>query len=437
MKAAISNWLDDHMREVLRGAGVAFIVKITGLGIAFFFNIYLARVLGVQGSGVYFLAFSAVSAATVIARCGMDNTLLRFVAVGAATNDWVAINGIVKKSLILVSSIALVLTMVIVILADWAALTIFNKPELGSVLRIMALSIFPFSLLMLFAEMLRALKLVLGSQVIQGLLVPIINLLMLYALVAMLGLLAAPISYFISTAIAALLGWFLWRKVTARTSSVAGDFSWKKIFDSCIPLYGIALLNEGFIKSFPYLLLGMFSTSVDVGIFGAAMRTSVLVGLMLVVVNIMVAPKMAELYQKKQYESLRELMRKSTLLMVLAAFPILFIFITFPSFVMSFFGESFRSGASVLMILAVGQAVNVICGPVGYFLIMTGQEKIMRKIAIISALVLAVGAIILIPQYGAMGAALASALTLITFNLIMALFVKTSLMELKEGDNHG
>jgi len=433
----ISNWLDGHMREVLRGAGVSFIVKITGLGVAFFFNIYLARVLGVQGSGVYFLAFSAVSVATVIARCGMDNTLLRFVAVGAANNDWVAINGIVKKSLILVSSVALVLTMIIVIIADWAALTIFNKPELGSVLRIMALSIFPFSLLMLFAEMLRALKLVFGSQVIQGLLVPTINLLMLYALVAMFGLLAAPISYFIATATASLLGWFLWQKVTARTSSVIGDFSWKKIFDSCIPLYGIALLNEGVIKSFPYLLLGMFSTSTDVGIFGAAMRTSVLVGLMLVVVNIMVAPKMAELYQKKQYDSLRILMRKSTLLMILAAFPILIVFITFPGLVMSFFGESFRSGASVLMILTVGQAVNVICGPVGYFLIMSGQEKTMRKIAIISALVLAVGAIILIPSYGAMGAALASALSLITFNLIMALFVKTSLMKLKMDGNHG
>lgn len=419
------------MREVLRGALVAFLVKIAGAGFAFAFNIYLARALGAQGAGVYFLALSVVTIASVIARFGMDNTLLRFIAASAAVNDWAAIKGIAKKGLLLVSSLALVLTVVIVIIADWAALSIFNKPEMGSVLRIMALAIFPFSLVMLFAEMLRALKLVLGSQVIQGLLVPIINLTVLYGLIAILGALAAPISYLLAVTTAALLGWLLWRKATAQASNIVGDFSWKKLLDSSIPLYGIALLNEGFLQSFPYLLLGMYSTSVEVGIFGAAMRTSMLVGLVLVVVNIMVAPKMAGLFQQKQYQALEQLMRKATLMMSLAALPVLCVFMIFPSLIMSLFGEPFRSGALVLVILTVGQAVNVICGPVGYFLIMTGQEKSLRKSAFISALILAVTSVGLIPIYGAIGAAIASALTLITVNLMSFMFVKLKITQMK------
>lgn len=431
MKTALANWMDGHMREVLRGALVAFLVKIAGAGFAFAFNIYLARALGAQGAGVYFLALSVVTIASVIARFGMDNTLLRFIAASAAVNDWAAIKGIAKKGLLLVSSLALVLTVVIVIIADWAALSIFNKPEMGSVLRIMALAIFPFSLVMLFAEMLRALKLVLGSQVIQGLLVPIINLTVLYGLIAILGALAAPISYLLAVTTAALLGWLLWRKATAQASNIVGDFSWKKLLDSSIPLYGIALLNEGFLQSFPYLLLGMYSTSVEVGIFGAAMRTSMLVGLVLVVVNIMVAPKMAGLFQQKQYQALEQLMRKATLMMSLAALPVLCVFMSFPSLIMSLFGEPFRSGALVLVILTVGQAVNVICGPVGYFLIMTGQEKSLRKSAFISALILAVTSVGLIPIYGAIGAAIASALTLITVNLMSFMFVKLKITQMK------
>lgn len=419
------------MREVLRGAAIAFLVKIAGAGVAFAFNIYLARALGAQGAGVYFLALSVVTVASVISRFGMDNTLLRFIAAGVSINDWVAIKGVAKKGLLLVSSIALALTVVIAIIADWVALTIFNKSEMGSVLRIMALAIFPFSLIMLFAEMLRALKLVLGSQVIQGLLVPVINLMMLYGLVATFGLLAAPISYVFATATAAALGWLLWRKATVQASAIVGDFSWQRLLGSCIPLYSIALLNEGFVQGFPYLVLGMFSSSVDVGLYGAAMRTSMLVALVLVVVNIMVAPKMAGLYQQKQYQALEQLMRKSTLMMSLAALPVLLIFMLFPGMIMSFFGESFRSGALVLVILTVGQAVNVICGPVGYFLIMTGQEKLLRKSAFISALILAVTSVSLIPSYGATGAALASAATLITVNLLAVLLVRARLDHLK------
>ncbi len=431
LKNKLSNWLDGHLREVLRGAAIAFSVKIAGAGVAFAFNIYLARALGVQGAGVYFLALSVVTVASVIARFGMDNTLLRFIAASASINDWAAIKGVAKKSLLLVSCIALALTVVIAIIADWAALTIFNKPEMGSVLRIMALAIFPFSLLMLFAEMLRALKLVLGSQVIQGLLVPVINLTMLYGLVATFGLLAAPISYALATAVAALLGWILWCKATAPASNIVGNFPWKNLFDSCIPLYGIALLNEGFIQGFPYLVLGLFSSTVDVGIFGAAMRTSMLVALVLVVVNIMVAPKMAGLYQQRRYQDLEQLMRKSTVMMSLAALPVLFVFMAFPGLIMSFFGESFRSGALVLVILTVGQSVNVICGPVGYFLIMTGQEKLLRKSAFISGLVLAAASIGLIPTYGAIGAAIASTFTLITVNLLAVIFVKLRLAQFK------
>lgn len=415
------------MREVLRGAAVAFLVKIVGSGVAFAFNIYLARALGAQGAGVYFLALSVVTVASVIARLGMDNTLLRFIAASAAINDWAAIKGVTKKSLLLVSTMSLTLTLVIAIIADWAALTIFSKPEMGSVLRIMALAIFPFSMVMLFAEMLRALKLVLGSQVIQGLLVPAINLMLLYGLIAIFGLLAAPISYALATTTAALLGWILWRKATLQIRNINGEFSWKNLFDSCIPLYAIALLNEGFIQGFPYLVLGMFSSTVDVGIFGAAMRTSMLVALVLVVVNIMVAPKMAGLYQQKRYQDLEQLMRKSTLMMSLAALPVLFVFMVFPGLIMSFFGESFRSGALVLVILTVGQAVNVICGPVGYFLIMTGQEKLLRKSALISGLVLATASIGLIPPYGAIGAALAISLAVIVVNIVSVIFARKNL----------
>lgn len=421
------------MREILRGAAVAFTVKVFGSGVAFLFNVYLARALGVEGAGVYFLAISVVTVASVIARLGVDNALLKYVAAGESANEWGLIQGVVRKSLFLVSSVSLSLTVLLVLLADWVALIIFNKPEMGSVLRIMALAVLPFSLLILFSEMLRALRLVLESQVIQGLLVPLLNILMLYSLVAVLGLLAAPISFLIATTGTALLGWLLWRKKSSSMDATKGDFSWKKLFDSCVPLYGVALLNEGVVQGLPYLLLGMFKSSVEVGVFGAAMRTSLLVALVLVVVNIVVAPKMAALFQKQQYSELESMMQKSTVLMTVLSMPILIVFLLFPSIVMSTFGASFESGGVLLLILTIGQAVNVICGPAGYFLIMTGQEKLLRQSVLIASAATGILAIGLIPNYGSTGAAISSATSLTLLNLMSVYFVRKRLGALSQG----
>jgi O-antigen/teichoic acid export membrane protein len=44
------------------------------------------------------------------------------------------------------------------------------------------------------------------------------------------------------------------------------------------------------------------------------------------------------------------------------------------------YGEAFRSGASVLVVLAIGQIVNGATGPVGYLLNMTGHERTNARI---------------------------------------------------------
>jgi O-antigen/teichoic acid export membrane protein len=64
----------------------------------------------------------------------------------------------------------------------------------------------------------------------------------------------------------------------------------------------------------------------------------------------------------------------------------------------------------------VGHGVNVLTGPVGMVLVMTGHEKIMRNN------VLAAGAVniglnlILVPKLGALGAAVATAVSLALVN---------------------
>ena len=89
----------------------------------------------------------------------------------------------------------------------------------------------------------------------------------------------------------------------------------------------------------------------------------------------------------------------------------------------SMIGPEFLAGSALLVVLALGQFVNVATGSVGYLLMMTGHEKLMRNsVAIAAALNLALN-LTLVPVAGAMGAAIATAISLATLNLVATYYV--------------
>lgn len=71
---------DQQLLELLSGSSVALILKLIGAGLAFTFNVLLARLLGAEGAGVYFLALSVITVAVVFGRLGLDKTVLRLIS---------------------------------------------------------------------------------------------------------------------------------------------------------------------------------------------------------------------------------------------------------------------------------------------------------------------------------------------------------------------
>ena len=98
-------------------------------------------------------------------------------------------------------------------------------------------------------------------------------------------------------------------------------------------------------------------------------------------------------------------------------------------FLMGLFGSEFRSGADVLVILAVGQFINSATGLVGLMLIMSHNESKLLQAAAIAAVVNAGLNLWLIPRYGLTGAAWASLIAVATLNITRWLFVRGALRD--------
>jgi O-antigen/teichoic acid export membrane protein len=90
---------------------------------------------------------------------------------------------------------------------------------------------------------------------------------------------------------------------------------------------------------------------------------------------------------------------------------------------MQLFGSQFTVGAEVLKILAIGQFINVVTGPVGYLLMMSGNERLMRNNIIVSTVICIILNSILIQKFGIFGGAIATAFCLALMNIISTIFV--------------
>lgn len=411
--------LDIHAREVIRGAGLAFLLRGLGAGLAFLLNVAIGRLLGAEGAGLYFLALTVTTIMAVIARLGLDNTLLRFIAAGSATGDWGQVKGVFAAGMRYAALSGLVLSLLVLATAPLIASRVFSVPELTMPLRVMSIAVFTMAMLMLLAESLKGLKRIRDSMLVSGAIYPAVALAMIYPLATTLGPTGAALSYVIGTMAATLFGALTWHLLT-RNQPSRTPIDQGVLWASARPMWSMAIINQAVLPWAPLFMLGIWGTVEDSGIFGAATRVATLVSFILVAVNTVIAPKFAELHSRGDLVAIGKLARRFALLVTLAASPVLLLLIFAGDQVMSLFGPDFVQGGTALAILAIGQAVNTLTGSVGYLLLMTGHERDIRNASLLAMLLMFLCALSLIPTFGLIGAAIASAIAVASMNLMNA-----------------
>ena len=133
------------------------------------------------------------------------------------------------------------------------------------------------------------------------------------------------------------------------------------------------------------------------------------------------------MYAEGQMTKLKNYARNTTRFMTLMALPLTVIICIFPHFVMSLFGKGFNGGALPLVILSIGQFINVSTGSVAYLLTMSGHEKPLRNSRILNSVISIILAFVLTSSYGIIGSAISSAIAVAMSNLMAVYLVKKHL----------
>lgn len=418
---------DGHSsRQLLKGVALAFALRVVGAACAFALNVVIGRLLGVQGAGLYYLALSVSSIGAVIARLGMDHATLRFVAAEIADDNWNRAAGVLVQAIKLTATAGLIMSLVILATARLISEHVFSEPSLTGPLRWISLSILTFALMMLMAESLKGLSRVRDAMLVSGVIYPVVALALIWPLSKFAGASGAALAYVLGTGVAMLFGFVVWLR--------QGSLPWARpafelstLWASANRLWVMSMINSALLPWAPLLLLGIWGSTEDTGIFVAAARLATLLTFLLAAMITVAAPRFSKLYAKGYLDDLRRLACRFSLFLTLATSPILALMVLQGSWLMGLFGQDFTRGGVALSILALGQAVNAVTGPAGYLLMMTGHEQDIRNSSILATALMGISALILIPSYGLLGAAISGATAVAGMNLFNSVLVKLRL----------
>ncbi len=398
---------------LFRASAVAFFVRGLGAVSAFFMSLAVARVLPADESGLFFLAVAVVSVLAPAGVLGAEVASLRFIGAWVAEADWARTRALARVTWRWAGITLFTCSMLMALSAPWLAEHVFNKPAFGPILRTMAPGLLLIGGGILLSSQLQALRLVPQSIFVLSIGVPLgvalcAWVLPVYSAMAVGGL------YVSAGAVTLALGLFWWYRSVPKAPIVVVDKS--ELWASCLPLWVTTMMSVLALWSSQFIA-GVWVSAEEVAQLAVAQRTANLVSFILVAVNLVVAPRFAALYKQGKHEELRRLALRSVRLMSLVGGPVVLFLCLFPAWVMSFFGPEYRAAAPLMVILALGQFVNVITGSVGFLLTMSGHERDMRNVVLFSGPFAVLAALVLTPWYGVTGAALATALAVSVQNL--------------------
>lgn len=212
----------------------------------------------------------------------------------------------------------------------------------------------------------------------------------------------------------------VWKKTKPAEWQPVEQVGWKQYFwtSSDFALIAGAQVIGNWCGLF---FLELWGESAEVGGFSAAMRVAMLPMLLQNIVVTIASPRLAGLHEQRDEQSLRTLVGRASLLLFASTFPVLVLLSVAAPWALAIFGSEYRHAWPLLSIVAAGQLVGTVTGISTAVMGMVGEQRLIRKIGLISSCVSILLSAALTFQFGATGAALAAASYATTQALLVAI----------------
>ncbi|MDI5934351.1 flippase [Halomonas kalidii] len=421
---AMSSRPEGLRSQLVRGGLGSVVLKLTYLAFSFGTSVLLARILGPSSFGVYAYAMALVGLLLVPAQVGTPLLLVKEVARLESAGRFGELRGLLRsgmQAVILASSVVVIVIATIMAMGASVILpvTLEEFPLLHTLALVPILALISY-----WAAAMRGLRRVVLAQLPEQLVRPGL----FFTFVGVL-MWVEPTHFSASKALALSIA----ASMTAGLVAIA-------IFRIVLPAYarwtppiynrrrwtfeawpltllaGVQVINS----QVDMLLLGALADSESAGSYRVAVQGSLLVAFGLDIANMAIAPHLSRLYHAKEFGRLQRLTTMAARFTLSAALPVALVFILFGRDILGLvFGDPYRVAYVPLAILCIAQLINAGAGSVGTLLNMSGYAReTVRAVSFATAINFFLG-LVLIPRIGAEGAAVATASSVVFWNIYL------------------
>lgn len=403
--------------RLARGAAGSFGLQVTSTAISLVTAIMLARLLGATGYGVYSLAMIWANLLGLVACLGFPQLMVREIGRLAPQRAWGPIAGLVRTAL----GATLVAALLLSGLGAVAAPLLVDDVRVAGAILIALLIVVPIALQRLGETVLLGFERPIESLMPERLIRPLVLLALVVGLVAAgasgIGPEAALYAH-LSAYVLSLAGvvWLVGRRTPDQWWRAPGAVSAGHLSTS-LPLLVTGLMTLMSTR-LDVLMLGALADPEAVGHYRFASQLAVLPLMIATSAQSVVSPAIARYHGEGRLHDLRRLLLKMSVGTGLATLAVSLAVLALFSLLVPVIGSSFGEARAPLMILMLAYAVSAILFSGLPLLIMSGNVGSVAAANAAAILINVALNYLLIPRFGASGAALATLASLTVLNLL-------------------
>jgi O-antigen/teichoic acid export membrane protein len=421
----IANVHQTTTRRQIRGSTLLLIGRVLSMGVNFAAQVLIVRYLSKTDYGAFAYALSLVTLGESIATFGLDRAITRFVPIYHEQRDYAKLFGTLGMVVSTILSFGLAMILLLYSLQGLIAQAWINDHQALTLL-----------LILIFLAPVQAL-----DNLILGLLATfasprsiffrrhILGPGLKFAVVLLLILGGQPVFFLAGGYLAAgvlgvgLYGFILLRilqqqGVLAHFHLKALTLPWREVLAFTLPLMTSDLVYI-LMNSSDAVLLERFSGTAAVAAFRAVQPAAGLNQLLLSSFTLLFTPAAARLFARNDRAGINHLYWQTALWMAILAFPIFAVtFSLAQPLTLLLYGQRYADSAVILALLSLGYYFNTALGFNGLTLKVYGKVRYVVVINLLAAAANVSINLVLIPRYGALGAAVGTSGTLLIYNIL-------------------
>ena len=412
-------------RDQIRGSSLFLVGNVISLAITFLPHLLLVRYLTPEAFGHLAYALSLVAVGKTYA-LGFNEAMSRFVPIYHAKRE----DSKVLGSIVVVFATTLLISILLIVIfavASGPILSLLTKGREPAGLLLILMFLIPLEttdllIMNLFACFARAREIFWGRFIIPPVLRVIVITLVVFRhselpLLAYGYLLAELITVVVFSVL--IVCELRRQKLPLNLRCVRLPI--REIFSFSVPLMASNVIGT-IGSSIPVLLLGYFHPMSTVAYYRVVLPVAALCSIIHGNFMPLYLPSASRLFAKGDMAGINHLFWETSLWMSVLAFPIFLATACFARPLTIFlYGARYAPSAPILAVLSLAYFINVIFAFNGVTLKVLGKIRLMVILNIVTPIIIVVFNLLLIPRYGAVGAAVATSAGMIAQNLLRQL----------------